>query len=274
MAGITKLYLTAEQQEELRTWIHHHAFRIMLLTFKNPYRYLYSIPDEAYKDERYTRKKYPATNFPEKIDKYLMRYCKLPFIREGLKRQYNGFKKLLGKNNTTVAPFSRKTKREIQKIILELEDVLLFETRYNNETSLTEIDNDQFKKIQDKIEELKNPWHDNRDGELHIFSWDKIKEIGSKYDVFDKYINNHHSLYIYDNPFSEKPDEILFSYFSSYDMYSLFCGDKIEFKYFEKMTGNIYFELDKAENREIKEIYEFIEKCRENALFGIYEIWT
>lgn len=276
MAGITKLYLTAEQQEKLRTWMHHHAFRIMLLTFKNPYRYFYSLPDEAHKDERYTRKKYPATNFPEKIDRYLMRYCKLSFIREGLKEQYtNWYQKLLNKKNITPVPFSRKTKREISEITSELISIIVCESNYNDETSLTEIDNGQHSRIKELLEGLTNPYHDNRDGEIHIFNWDKITEIGSKYNVFEKYIKNNHISYVYDNPFSVKPKKILFSYFSSYYNFNYFTGDTVDFECFTKqLKESIISVFNKIKNKELKEMCEFLKECQEKAFYGIYEIWT
>ena len=87
MAGIDKIYLTRDQCFDFTQWIYKKTFLIILFTWRNPCRYLYEIPIEAF-DKGNELKEYPATNFHQAIDKFLFVFCRFPYIQKRLKEQY------------------------------------------------------------------------------------------------------------------------------------------------------------------------------------------
>lgn len=78
MAGIDKIYGTTDQYDELRNFlVRHHRFAL---------NYLY--PRDCWEDTNYR----PISNFPEKIDKWLLKYWrrhKLQWVIDRIKEQYN-----------------------------------------------------------------------------------------------------------------------------------------------------------------------------------------
>lgn len=76
MAGIDKIYGTKEQFDEFFAWTKEH----------NPeaVRYFYQLGDN------YPDKIRPLTNFPEKIDRWMLENCPLKFVTDRITDQYGG----------------------------------------------------------------------------------------------------------------------------------------------------------------------------------------
>ena len=87
MAGIDKIYLTVGQYYDFEQWIYRNTFWVILFTWKNPCRYLYGLPKEAY-SIGFEQKEYSASNFPTVIDRFLFVFCELPCIQKRLREQY------------------------------------------------------------------------------------------------------------------------------------------------------------------------------------------
>lgn len=87
MAGIDKIYGTQKQYNELKNWLKENQKPIKCrVGFKEyemvmPTEYLY--PRNGYdKNER------PISNFPEAIDKWLLKKCKIEWVVNKIKEQY------------------------------------------------------------------------------------------------------------------------------------------------------------------------------------------
>jgi hypothetical protein len=74
MAGIDKIYGTQEQYKELRAF----------LVKRHRYALKYLWPEDCYTPGE-TR---VISNFPVKVDMWLLKYCKIPWVIEAIKEQY------------------------------------------------------------------------------------------------------------------------------------------------------------------------------------------
>ena len=75
MAGIDKIYGTLEQYEELRAFlVKRHRFAL---------KYMIPLKYQCCGDEVI------ISNFPEKVDRWLLKYCKIPWVIKAIKEQYN-----------------------------------------------------------------------------------------------------------------------------------------------------------------------------------------
>lgn len=75
MAGIDKIYGSIEQYDEFKTWLEENK--------PSAVQYLY--PRDIYQ----TSESRPISNFPEKIDKWLLKNCKIEWVIKRIKEQYN-----------------------------------------------------------------------------------------------------------------------------------------------------------------------------------------
>jgi len=75
MAGIDKIYGTTKQYAEFRAWLEKYNRKAI------PYLY----PKFDYEDNS----ERPISNFPEKIDKWLLKYCTIDWVVKKIKEQYN-----------------------------------------------------------------------------------------------------------------------------------------------------------------------------------------
>lgn len=76
MAGIDKIYGNKAQYNELRSWCEKNK----------PEALLYFYPWEA--EWLTDNEQHPITNFPEKIDKWLLKNCTLSWVVKYIKEQY------------------------------------------------------------------------------------------------------------------------------------------------------------------------------------------
>lgn len=74
MAGIDKIYGSTEQWDEFYNWCKDN----------NPEALGYFHPREDYGESIR-----PITNFPEMIDRWLLKNCSIPFVIGRIKEQYN-----------------------------------------------------------------------------------------------------------------------------------------------------------------------------------------
>lgn len=88
MAGIDKIYLTKEKYYEFKAWCEKNKKEIKKDTNCNILRYFYHIEDYEGSLNSNNELEFPATNFPEVIDRWLWKYCKLDYIIEQLEFQY------------------------------------------------------------------------------------------------------------------------------------------------------------------------------------------
>jgi len=75
MAAIDKIYGTKKQYDEFRRWCSRHKPEALV--------YFYEWHDE-YKDN----KNYAMTNFPERIDRWMLKNCKIDWVVAYIKDQY------------------------------------------------------------------------------------------------------------------------------------------------------------------------------------------
>lgn len=99
MAGIDKIYGTQKQYNELKKWLIENQKPIKIaydydmvtingiarkrnITYKEvlPSNYLYS-------RNGYDKNERPISNFPEKIDKWLLKHCKIEWVVNRIKKQ-------------------------------------------------------------------------------------------------------------------------------------------------------------------------------------------
>ena len=73
MAGIDKLYGNIQQYDELKEFL--------VKRNRNAIKYLY--PREGYKTEYR-----PLSSFPTRVDKWLLKYCKIEWVIEQIREQY------------------------------------------------------------------------------------------------------------------------------------------------------------------------------------------
>jgi len=74
MAGIDKIYGSTEQWDEFHLWCELNNVEAL---------------DYFYPRDDYDQFDRPITNFPERIDKWLLENCPIPFVIDRLKVQYN-----------------------------------------------------------------------------------------------------------------------------------------------------------------------------------------
>ena len=75
MASIDKIYAKYEQYLEFKTWCREH--------YPKALKYIYPWYDEWNDDIEH-----PIANFPEKIDKYLLKNCPIKWVTDRIKEQY------------------------------------------------------------------------------------------------------------------------------------------------------------------------------------------
>lgn len=78
MAGIDKIYGTNEQYEEFKTW----------LEAKNPDATKYLYHGDYASDPFFKDRDRPISNFPEKIDNWLLENCDIDWVVSRIKEQY------------------------------------------------------------------------------------------------------------------------------------------------------------------------------------------
>jgi len=98
MAAIDKIYGTQKQYSELRNWLKRNA-KIMRIPIgitlyangfegeeeyitAHPIRFLYSV-------KGFNHSCRPISNFPEKIDMWLLKNCPLKWVTDEIKEQYD-----------------------------------------------------------------------------------------------------------------------------------------------------------------------------------------
>ena len=79
MAGIDKIYGTLAQKTEFIYWILSNGYKAGNL---NPIQYIYADDMKNPDDKRV------ISNFPEVVDKWLLKHCPLQFITDRIKEQY------------------------------------------------------------------------------------------------------------------------------------------------------------------------------------------
>lgn len=101
MAAIDKIYGTQKQYNELRNWLLENqkpiriAYDYNLVTINGVLRkrniiYKKVLPtDYLYDKNGYDKLDRPIANFPEKIDKWLLKNCKIEWLINKIKEQYN-----------------------------------------------------------------------------------------------------------------------------------------------------------------------------------------
>ncbi len=90
MAGIDKIYGTQEQYLEFKKWLLENQKPIKCRNYstEGP-KYEMEWPSEFLYDEDWDESDIrPISNFPEAVDKWLMKNCPLEFIQKRLKEQY------------------------------------------------------------------------------------------------------------------------------------------------------------------------------------------
>jgi len=97
MASIEKIYGTQKQYNELKLWLEKNQKPIRCKTGFNINEYkietpIYSfvLPTNCLYDKYGYNKDYrPISNFPENIDKWLLKTCPLNWVKNEIKKQYN-----------------------------------------------------------------------------------------------------------------------------------------------------------------------------------------
>jgi hypothetical protein len=77
MAAIDKIYGNVNQLNEFVDWLWHNN--------KKATAYLYKWEDEWIYDDKI----HPISNFPQKIDKWLLENCPIEWVIDQIKEQYN-----------------------------------------------------------------------------------------------------------------------------------------------------------------------------------------
>lgn len=77
MAAIDKIYGTRRQSEQLYRWLHRHRPKFL--------RYHYGVSSFDHLDPEDER---PLTNTPTSVDKWMARYCPLPFVLQRIIEVY------------------------------------------------------------------------------------------------------------------------------------------------------------------------------------------
>lgn len=100
MAGIDKIYGTQKQYNEFKKWLIENqkpikiAYDYDMVTIKGIIRkrnitYKDVLPSNyLYPRNGYDKNKRPISNFPEKIDKWLLKHCKIEWVVNRIKEQY------------------------------------------------------------------------------------------------------------------------------------------------------------------------------------------
>ena len=100
MASIDKIYGTQEQYNEFKKWLYENQ-KFIRITYdydtvtingvirKRNIKYREVLPsDYLYPRNGYDKSNRPIANFPEKIDKWLLKNCKIEWVVERIKEQY------------------------------------------------------------------------------------------------------------------------------------------------------------------------------------------
>lgn len=95
MAGIDKIYGTQKQYNEFKKWLKENQVPIRCETGsvwngkkeKKIYEMVYPT-DYLYPRNGYYKGDRPISNFPEKIDKWLLKHCKIDWVIARIKAQY------------------------------------------------------------------------------------------------------------------------------------------------------------------------------------------
>lgn len=95
MAGIDKIYGTQKQYNEFKNWLKENQkpikCRVEFSLFKGKETPIYKmvLPTEClYPRNGYDKKERPISNFPEVIDKWLLKNCKIEWVVNKIKEQY------------------------------------------------------------------------------------------------------------------------------------------------------------------------------------------
>jgi hypothetical protein len=90
MAGIDKIYGTQEQYVQFKNWLLKNQVPIKYSRLTSDGLKSEILPTECLYDEDWDGEitYRPIANFPEVVDKWLMKNCNLDFIQERLKQQY------------------------------------------------------------------------------------------------------------------------------------------------------------------------------------------
>ena len=95
MAGIDTIYGTQKQYNELKRWLKENQKPIKcrvgfdLVGNKETPIYEMVLPTERlYSRNGYDKNKRPISNFPEAIDKWLLKNCKIEWVVNRIKEQY------------------------------------------------------------------------------------------------------------------------------------------------------------------------------------------
>lgn len=100
MAAIDKIYGTKTQHDEFYAWCEEH--------YPPALPYFYEWP-AAWNDPRSTRL-YPITNFPERVDRWLLKNCPLPWVVAAIRWQYG-----LDRGPRRHAPYHQQSQRIAQQ---------------------------------------------------------------------------------------------------------------------------------------------------------------
>jgi hypothetical protein len=96
MAGIDKIYGTHKQYNELKKWLKENQkpikCRVGFNLFGNKETPIYKmvLPTEClYPRNGYDKNERPISNFPEAIDKWLLKNCNIEWVASRIKEQYD-----------------------------------------------------------------------------------------------------------------------------------------------------------------------------------------
>ena len=93
MAAIDKIYGTQEQYDDLEDWLKGNEkpirCRVGMEWIKNRPIYESSLPSEwLYSKKGYDKDDRPISNFPNEIDRWLLKNCPLQWVTDKIKEQY------------------------------------------------------------------------------------------------------------------------------------------------------------------------------------------
>lgn len=93
MAGIDKIYGTQKEYNEFKKWLKENQkpikCRIGFNYSKIKYEYSKCLPTEyLYGRNGFNKEDRPISNFPEAIDKWLLKHCPIEWVIKRIKEQY------------------------------------------------------------------------------------------------------------------------------------------------------------------------------------------
>lgn len=100
MAGIDKIYGTQFQYNEFKKWLKENQKPIKCRTGSTTKKFLFFIIEKdiyeyilptncLYGRNGYNKEDRPISNFPEAIDKWLLKKCPIKWVTDRIKEQYN-----------------------------------------------------------------------------------------------------------------------------------------------------------------------------------------